>query len=731
MKKEISLTISIPAYNEEQTIRMVAKQALNVVKDLTKNYELLLINDGSTDQTGKIIDLFAKKNSNTRVIHNRINSGFSGVITQSLFSGKKDYVFLGPADGQFDYRQMKKFVEIIGDSDVVTAYRTINAEPLQRKIQSAFYHLLAKFLFDIKLKEFTSVSLWKKSALKKIVVKSHPKSNMALIEIVYKIQKNNGKFTEVPIQWDKRKGGKPKGTINFKLIWLTFHQMLKLFYKERLIFSFNTTALILLVLLGLGWEIFSFIKFPKQAWVQGLTEAWFVSNGLSFYKDFLGTYTPFLRATMIPLHNIFGYTHGVTIGLYLVTSLSTFLLLFYATIKWIKGWARILPILFFTAWNQYLTGNHFTTPTFLGLICLLTFCLWRSYLDNKNIPKAFFIGILSGIGVFSMQILTPFVGVIFASLLFVSLNIKNGLKQFYVAILGFLTIAAPILLWLLKQGIFNDFYYWTIKYHFIDYPYTAYGKSLNDILVFLAVHSPLLLIFLPLFSLYPRNKFRGIMLENKNNFFLIFFILIILSLAAPIWFAIFHPIRFQTTLPLLSFALGLGLFQIYALSNNFRKLQIFLFSIILFFNVISWLRIVPSYYQRNFDYPVNKQIISKFYPDDPMYGALDWIKNNTPLNSKLFVLGDSLFYFEAKRLPSSTRATTNIPIAYQPRDKFINELKNKPPDYWVIDERSWKRFEDFGFKDTATLLKNLLLCNKLLIRIDYVAIYKQKGQLCI
>lgn len=232
MNKAInSITISIPAFNEQATIESVAKSALSELKKVTLDYELLLINDGSYDKTGEIISRMAQKNKNIRVIHNKKNTGFTGVITKSLFEAKKDLVFLAPADGQFNFKQFPKFINAIEGYDVVTAYRVKNEEPLSRKFQSRIYHLLSRFLFGIKLKEFSSVSLWKTKVFRGMKIQAQPKSNNALPEIIYKVQKKGFTFNQVPIVWNKRKGGAAKGVPNLALAISTVIEMIKL-YKD-------------------------------------------------------------------------------------------------------------------------------------------------------------------------------------------------------------------------------------------------------------------------------------------------------------------------------------------------------------------------------------------------------------------------------------------------------------------------------------------------------------------
>lgn len=233
MKKE-SITISIPAFNEQETIKGVVKEALFVVKSLTDDYELLLINDGSTDKTGSIMKHLAKGNKHIRIIEHQVNKGFSSVITEGLFNSSKDLVLLAPADGQFDFKYLGKFVKAIQKYDGAIGYRVVNTEPIHRKIQSSIYHSIAKLLFSINLPEFSSVYMWRTSILKDIIISSAPNGNTAQVEIIFKVLQKGGKLNKIPIHWNYRKGGKPKGEINFKLIFLTLKDMWKLFVGSRI-----------------------------------------------------------------------------------------------------------------------------------------------------------------------------------------------------------------------------------------------------------------------------------------------------------------------------------------------------------------------------------------------------------------------------------------------------------------------------------------------------------------
>ncbi len=231
-----SLSVVIPAYNEARTIEDVVRNAIEVLKKIRIDYEIVLVNDGSTDQTGKIVDGLARKNKFIRIVHHKQNKGFTGAMKSAFSSAKKHLIFLAPADGQFDFSELPKFLSAVKGYDAATAYITKNKESTYKRVTRGIFHLpfqfLCRYLLGISLKEFSSVSLWRRIVFQSIEISSEDRSAMFLPELISKALKKRYKFTEVPIRWYRRKGGKAKGTSVVVAI-KTFFAMVKLWFKLR------------------------------------------------------------------------------------------------------------------------------------------------------------------------------------------------------------------------------------------------------------------------------------------------------------------------------------------------------------------------------------------------------------------------------------------------------------------------------------------------------------------
>lgn len=229
-----SLTIAIPAFNEELTLGPVIQEALAVGKKSAKKFELLLVDDGSTDTTGKIMDRYSKKHTEITVLHHATNLGFTGAIKSCYEKSSCAWVFLAPADGQIYLSDLTLFIDKTKHTDVVIGYRKTRPEALLRKLNSYIFHTLYRSLFGITLKEISTAILWKKSFLDKITITANPRSAMVQAEALYKAKLLGATFAQVPVPYYARKAGVAHGT-DPRMILQTLKEMVRLWWEMKVI----------------------------------------------------------------------------------------------------------------------------------------------------------------------------------------------------------------------------------------------------------------------------------------------------------------------------------------------------------------------------------------------------------------------------------------------------------------------------------------------------------------
>lgn len=494
----------------------------------------------------------------------------------------------------------------------------------------------------------------------------------------------------------------------------------------------STKFFVLTFILGVFWLLFFFFRFPKQAWIDGLLEGWFMSKGLVIYKDFTSQYLPLLFLLSEPFHKLFGFTQVPTLALIPAASVITFMLITFVSGKWLKGWYRLLPLLFFLLWDPVLGENRFSTPTFQNIFNLLSFVVWFEWFKKPNRALAFVLGILLAITFLSCQITVFYLFVIFLSLLYKVLRDKKNFSSLIFLILGFGIPSIVVFCLLLEKNALYAMYYWNIRYYFSGgYPFSSQGKSNDTIILYLGLFSSIILIignFYFAFLNYIKNRSRNFLGLSFPQYF--FWVLIPLSFAVPFWFGLFYRNRFQMGEAILAISVGMAVQLFYSTKKKYNPLfkKIFL-GIFLGITIISIIFVIIPKYKNWLRYPRHLNILTKNYDSDPFTGSIKWIRDNTDNNSTLFATTDSTIYIETDRLPANHRASTNLPFVYRPLEDLKRELKIKAPDYWVIDERNWKRFHDFGYDDVTDFMKKILECEKVVKKFDYITIRKhEKGK---
>ena len=485
-------------------------------------------------------------------------------------------------------------------------------------------------------------------------------------------------------------------------------------------------------LVGVVWLVFLFLRMPKQTWVDGLLESWYMSKGLLIYKDFTSQYTPLLYLIMWVFHKIWGFGQEPTIWLSLVSSVMVFVTLAFVSTKWLTGWYRVLPLLFFLVWEPIVGGNHYGTMAFHEMVDLLALVMWFEWYRRGGKVAALFLGFFLGAGLMSTQIVGGFVIVIFISLVFRWWQKRGKWLTWPWAIVGFLIPVITVVGWLVGKGLISWFYYWAVKYYFYGYAYSL-GRGWDNILIYFSIFLPLLFVvaaaMLWFFCKEARVQWRKKDVELSQ---LGWFFFILLSLPLPFWFAIFHPNRFQMGLAIFALIFGWG-FELLMMVRRRRWLSWGLMGLILCCNLVGVYRVVIPKLTWGWNYALEKNVLTRIYSDDPMYQVEEWVRRNTRSDDKLMATTDSMIYLDTDRLPVSRRVTTNLPQAYYPLEEFAKELSINPPDYWIIDERNWQRFRDFGKGDAAEMLIGILNCEPLVVKFDYVTIRKHEvgKPLCI
>lgn len=229
-----SITIAIPAYNEEENIEWIVKDCLKNLPKYFNDFEVLFVDDGSQDKTGEIANGLSKKHKQIRVIH-QSNGGYSRAMLTGIRGAKKEFVAYIPADGQYTVNDMSKMYPLMESSDLVLGYRGIRKDyNFYRKFLSYGYLVFLWLLFGITVKDLNGPNIWRTKEVNKLkeIYSVKSKGVFLLAEIVARFKKKGLRISEAPSVYRSRRGGAVKnarisvaiktGVDALRLKWIMF-----------------------------------------------------------------------------------------------------------------------------------------------------------------------------------------------------------------------------------------------------------------------------------------------------------------------------------------------------------------------------------------------------------------------------------------------------------------------------------------------------------------------------
>lgn len=226
MTNKYSITIFFPCYNEEQNVARVAGEALQTAKQISDDFEIIIVNDGSKDRTGEIADRLAEQSPEIRVVHHEVNQGYGAALQSGFKNASKELVFYTDGDGQFKIEEINKLLPLIDKYDIVSGYRIKRQDALMRKVNAYLWSALVNALFKIKVSDVDSAfKLYRRKIFDEITLSSQG----ALIdtEILAKAMVKGYTITEVGVNHHPRTAGKQTGA-KLSVICRAFRELFKL-----------------------------------------------------------------------------------------------------------------------------------------------------------------------------------------------------------------------------------------------------------------------------------------------------------------------------------------------------------------------------------------------------------------------------------------------------------------------------------------------------------------------
>ncbi|MBI2685470.1 MAG: glycosyltransferase family 2 protein [Acidobacteria bacterium] len=224
-----SISAFFPAYNDGRTIGDLVEKTLAMLSGLTDDYEVIVINDGSADETADVLEGLRRANPrHMRVITHEENRGYGGALRSGFAAASKDLVFYTDGDAQYDPLELDLLLKKMGPAvGFVNGYKESRNDPWHRVAIGWLYNRFARFIFGIQLRDIDcDFRLIRRSLLEELSLRST--SGTICVELVKKLEMCPYLVEEVGVSHYPRLHGRSQ-FFRLQSLAVTFFQLVRLY----------------------------------------------------------------------------------------------------------------------------------------------------------------------------------------------------------------------------------------------------------------------------------------------------------------------------------------------------------------------------------------------------------------------------------------------------------------------------------------------------------------------
>lgn len=226
-----SISIVLPAFNEEINIVKTVSKIINFLSERFNDWEIIVVNDGSFDNTGKVCDNLAKQTPQVRAFHHPKNRGYGAALKTGISNSRKEMIFFTDSDGQFDFTELPLLLEHIDSHDIVSGYRKNRKDPPIRSLNAWGWNKLVTIVLGLRVKDIDcAFKLFNRRVFESVQIESV--GAMVNTEILCQAKHFNMSLKELPVTHLPREHGTQTGA-NFKVIVKAFRELLILQRKLK------------------------------------------------------------------------------------------------------------------------------------------------------------------------------------------------------------------------------------------------------------------------------------------------------------------------------------------------------------------------------------------------------------------------------------------------------------------------------------------------------------------
>jgi glycosyltransferase involved in cell wall biosynthesis len=220
------ISFFLPVYRDERTVRLVTEKAIELFEEIANRYEVVIVDDASPDNAGKIADQLAREYPQVKVVHHEVNRGYGAALKSGIANTKYEWVCMVDGDNEYDILDLKRMLALRRHYGLIIGFRYKKLYSTKRIFISHVYNAVLRSLFDTRFRDVsTGIRVFHRSILGHIDLSSN--SPFIGAEMAIKTMLSGTPVGEVGIQTFPREFG-AGSAVSMKNIVLTIRDMLRI-----------------------------------------------------------------------------------------------------------------------------------------------------------------------------------------------------------------------------------------------------------------------------------------------------------------------------------------------------------------------------------------------------------------------------------------------------------------------------------------------------------------------
>jgi glycosyltransferase involved in cell wall biosynthesis len=222
-----SISLVMPAYNEADNIEPMVAEATPALESVTSDYEIIVVDDGSKDETAAVTRSVIEKYPHVRLIQHPVNQGFGAAVFTGFVNAEKDWIFYTDADRQFVLAELKNFEPLMERADLIAGYRAPRRDPFMRVFYGKGWSMLCTLVFGYTVRDVDcGFKLFRREIIEALAPQIRSRGATFSIEWLVRAKRGGYRFVELPVSHRPRVAGSQTGA-NINVIVRAFRELVQ------------------------------------------------------------------------------------------------------------------------------------------------------------------------------------------------------------------------------------------------------------------------------------------------------------------------------------------------------------------------------------------------------------------------------------------------------------------------------------------------------------------------